>query len=145
MIAHYSNFRQTDQTGFSLLEVLVAFVVLTLVLTVLMQIFSGGIRNTNRASHYQQAVLLAKSKLAAVGIETPLHVGETAGRFDSRYQWRLNIYPHEDDGLQAYDASTGAAVFLTVALLNTSVEVFWDEPDASGSVKLQTLKMARIQ
>ena len=137
--------QRSKQTGFSLLEVLVAFVVLTLVLSVLMQIFSGGIRNTKRAGHHQQAILLAKSKLAGVGIETPLYLGETAGRFDSQYQWRLSIYPHQDDGLQSYDSQNSTPLILPVALVNTSIEVFWDEPDASGSVKMQTLRLVRVQ
>ena len=124
---------------------LVAFVVLALVLGVLMQIFSGGIRNTNRAAQHQEAILLAKSKLATVGIEIPLKIGEITGRFDEHYQWRLNITRHEDDGLETYDQDNDNPVLVPIVLLNTSIEVIWDEPDASGSVKLQTLKMARIQ
>jgi general secretion pathway protein I len=136
---------QTKQTGFSLLEVLVAFVVLALVLGVLMQIFSGGIRNTNRAAQHQQAILLAKSKLASVGIEIPLKVGKLTGRFDQRFQWKLDITRHEDDALESYNRDNDARPLVPIVLLNTSIEVFWDEADAAGSIKLQTLKIARIQ
>jgi general secretion pathway protein I len=136
---------KTKQTGFSLLEVLVAFVVLALVLGVLMQIFSGGIRNTNRATHHQEAILLAKSKLASVGIEIPLQLGEITGSFGKRYHWKLNISHHQDDGIQSYDQNAATALIVPVILLNTTIEVFWNEPDASGSVKLQTLKMARVR
>ena len=136
---------ETRQTGFSLLEVLVAFVVLALVLSVLMQIFSGGIRNTNRATQHQEAILLAKSKLASVGIEIPLKIGEFTGNIGRRYQWRLNISHHQDDALESYNQNATTPLTVPVILLNTSIEVFWNEPDASGSVKLQTLKMARVR
>ena len=70
-----SNYR-----GMTLIEVLVAFVVLSLTMAVTMQIFSGGIRNARLADSYSRAVFLAESKLAAVGIEQPLTLGESNGQ-----------------------------------------------------------------
>jgi general secretion pathway protein I len=81
--------------GFSLLEVLVAFAILALSLTVLMQVFSTGLRNISVGEDYTRAVLLAESVLASVGVEQSLQEGEQTGAFDDRYgeeyRWRVAV------------------------------------------------------
>ena len=82
-------------SGFSLLEVLVAFVILALTLSVVMRIFSGGLRNVALADGYSRAVLLAESRLAELSV-LPLE-GEASGEFDGKYRWRSSIHPWADD------------------------------------------------
>jgi general secretion pathway protein I len=74
--------------GFSLLEVLVAFAIMALALGALMQVFSTGLRTVTLGDEYTRAVLLAESKLAAMGVEEPLQEGEQSGTFDEHYRWR---------------------------------------------------------
>ena len=54
--------------GYTLIEVLVAFMIMAMALTVLLRIFSGGVRNIDVSSDYARAVLIAESQLAATGI-----------------------------------------------------------------------------
>jgi general secretion pathway protein I len=61
--------------GMTLIEVLVAFIVLSVTMAVILQIFSGGMRNARLAESYSRAVFLAESKMAAVGLERPLMPG----------------------------------------------------------------------
>jgi prepilin-type N-terminal cleavage/methylation domain-containing protein len=49
--------------GFSLLEVLVAFVILSLVATALFRLFSGALNNASASEDYSRAVLVAESAL----------------------------------------------------------------------------------
>ncbi len=85
--------------GMTLIEVLVAFVVLSLTMSVLMQIFSGGMRNARLANHYSRAVFLAESRLAAVGVERPLVSGEETGQVGGGdLRWRVKVVAVEDDG-----------------------------------------------
>ena len=58
--------------GFSLLEVLVAFVILSLVATALFRLFSGALQNMSAADDYTKAVLVAESALATAGATQPL-------------------------------------------------------------------------
>jgi len=127
--------------GFSLLEVLVAFVILALVLGVTMAIFSGGLRNVSRAGEYQQAVLLGQGKLAAVGIETPLVEGESGGEFgvpDTNFHWQLSIRPYLDQQME--QAGSPAAV-LPLTLLEVNIRVSWGTTD-SHAINLKTLRLA---
>ncbi|MES2934266.1 MAG: type II secretion system protein, partial [Pseudomonadota bacterium] len=115
--------------GFSLLEVLVAFVILAMVLGVLMEIFAGGLRNVGRASETQHAVLLAQSKLAAVGIEVPLAAGEVNGEFDKTYRWQVSIKPYQDNQPTAADDSGLPVPILPVMLFEVEVRVLWGDVD----------------
>jgi general secretion pathway protein I len=124
--------------GFSLLEVLVAFVILALVLGVLMQIFSGGLRNTKRAGEYQQAMLLAQSKLEGIGIETALEEGVSSGDFDDIYHWKLEISPYQDEQVSA----PGPKSIVLVKLLQVDLSVEWPGRDKNRVVRLKTLRLA---
>ena len=79
------------QQGFTLIEILVAFMMLTLVLTVVFRIFSGGLRNVELSSDYTRAVLVAESQLTAAGITTPLETGETSGEWNEHFYWQRVI------------------------------------------------------
>jgi general secretion pathway protein I len=128
--------------GFSLLEVLVAFVILALILGVLMQIFSGGLRNASRVDEYQQAVLLGQSKLASVGIETPLKVSESNGEFNAVYRWQVSIRPYLVPPTQASDQTGLPVPILPVSLLEVEIQVLWGGSDQPRSANLKTLRLA---
>ena len=123
------------QQGVSLLEVLVAFAILGLCLGVLLQVFSGGLRNTALAEDYTQAALYAESILAAVGGEAPLAPGEDLGRVNDKFAWRIRIEPYVDELLP----QDSPAVLYWV-----TVEVFWQGVVSNRSVVLETLRLAPL-
>ncbi len=129
--------------GFSLLEVLVAFVILALAMGVLMRIFSGGLQNATRAGEYQQAVLLAKSKLASIGIETPLEESDSNGEFDGKYRWHLIMHRYQDNSAAADEQAGLPASLLPVKLLEVEVQVLWGDSLRPHSIALKTLRMAQ--
>jgi general secretion pathway protein I len=82
--------RTTDERGFTLVEVLVAFTVAALALGAVFELLSGGIAGLRNAAQYAEATQLAESRLESVGIAEPLASGTAAGRFDDRFVWRLD-------------------------------------------------------
>jgi len=58
--------------GFTLLELLLAFVVFALGFATVLEILSGSMRNTVRAREYSEAALIAQSLMDTIGIEIPL-------------------------------------------------------------------------
>src|SRR5260221_7348945 len=94
-----------SSAGFTLIEILVAFTVATLLLGALYQVFSTGLRSSASAEHYADAVLLAESGLDAL-VGTAVAVGETTDRF-GLYERRTNIRARPDLGPSA-DQVAGA-------------------------------------
>ncbi|HIE5354987.1 TPA: type II secretion system protein XpsI [Stenotrophomonas maltophilia] len=80
--------------GFTLLEVIVAFALLGLALTLLLGSLSGGARQVREAELRTRAVLHAQSLLAAAGVDAPLQVGQQRGDWENgRYRWELQVQP----------------------------------------------------
>ncbi|WP_312709936.1 prepilin-type N-terminal cleavage/methylation domain-containing protein [Stenotrophomonas sp.] len=83
--------------GFTLLEVIVAFALLGLALTLLLGSLSGGARQVKDAELRTRAVLHAQSLLAAAGVEEPLQVGRQQGEWEQgRYRWELQVQPYTE-------------------------------------------------
>lgn len=88
--------RQAQQAGFTLLEVLVAFVILALVMGVLTRILSLSMRSLEAAGHHQQALQLAESQLAEVAARlTARRSDRLQGKFQDPYSWVAEIEPYE--------------------------------------------------
>jgi general secretion pathway protein I len=85
--------------GFTLLEVLIAFAILAVAMTALMQAFSQGLRGLEVAENYATAAMLARSKMAEVGPIIPIEEGEHTGDLANGWQWRVAVLPYagEDD------------------------------------------------
>ena len=89
-----------DQAGFSLLEVLVAFSILSISLGVLYQVFSSSLRNSALGADYSRAIIIAESQLALVMENVPLKEMSDQGEIDERYQWQVEVSRYQEDGEQ---------------------------------------------
>jgi general secretion pathway protein I len=84
--------------GFTLIEVVVAFVLLTLVLATSFEIFTTGFAREALLEDQSRALLVAQSRLAAAGVEENLKEGETQGESeDRRFQWTVSV-KRSDEG-----------------------------------------------
>src|SRR5690606_343726 len=89
-----------SQRGYTLIEVIVAFALLALGLTLLLGTLSGSTRQVRWAADAGRATLHAQSLLDTVGIIKPLQPGQRTGDFDDgRYRWVLSISPWQDPAL----------------------------------------------
>ena len=131
--------------GFTLIEVVVALVILTVALGALMQLFQTGMRSGGIAEDRVLATLLAKSRLAAVGIDTPLEPGEVSGEIDDRYRWSALIEPYLDD--QMTDSGDDPRTALLVPY-QVTVTIFWgpeDDDNPARSVSLTSLRLGNVE
>lgn len=88
--------------GFTLLEVMLAFVIFALSFATVLEIMAGTIRSVGRASEDTEVALMAQSLMDLVGTEIPIEEGEYSGTGMDRYQWEMGITLY-DTGAQAGD------------------------------------------
>jgi general secretion pathway protein I len=130
--------RFREESGFSLLEVLVAFAILAGSLGVLMQIFSQAAQTTVVSSQYSRAASLAEAKLNAVGSEEiPLEEGAFSGDPEGGMAWEVTISPI------ALGEEFGADPPVTPYRVNATA-LWRDEGQEAGQVRSLTLSTLRL-
>jgi general secretion pathway protein I len=128
------------ERGFTLLEILVAFVVLATAAGVLYRTFSVGLTSVDMVGGYSDAIAIAEAKLGGLGLEKPLVVGEDSGTTeDRRYEWRVAVQPYVAAG-ESPDTLGGPVS--ANQMLKATVTVSWDQRGmAKRSVELSTLRI----
>ena len=87
--------RAVSMAGFSLLEVLVAFVIVSLVATALFRLFGGALNNASAASDWSRALLVAETRLASAASALPLREGSDQGtEKDTALRWQTKVEPY---------------------------------------------------
>jgi len=134
--------RMPSEGGFTLLEILVAFVILALGMSAISTGVAVAVRSDGRARSSRIALRVAESRLEAAGITTVLVPGQHEGRTESGYHWletvaalRLKVKPPVPGGTetpQAMPANT---------LVSYWIEVVVEAPDGTAS-KLSALKLS---
>jgi general secretion pathway protein I len=123
--------------GFSLIEVLVAFVIMALTLSVLFQIFGTGLRTTDTADAYLQAGMLGQARLALAADHPPLRAGQQQGRFEGTpFGWEQRITPVDTVSL-GLPAAEGFATY------RVTVRVSWRAGRGERELTLDTLRLQR--
>jgi len=112
--------------GFTLLELLLAFVVFALSFATVLEILSGSMRNTVRARHYSEAALTAQSLIDQVGLEIPLQPGYSAAGESGEYNWQIEVYEYQAVGENAH--SVELAELTGIMLLQIDLSIAWGEP-----------------
>ena len=126
------------QRGFTLIEVVVAFALLALALTLLLASLSGAARQVRIASDSSRATLHAQSLLAQVGVGETLRPGRRQGNFEGgRYRWVLDIAPYVDPVKRTSTPGNPSAT----RLLWLKLSIAWgDKP--GQQLQWQTLRLA---
>jgi len=128
--------------GFTLLEVLLAFLVFALSFATVLEILSGSIRNTVRAREYTEAALIAQSVMDQLGLVFPLEQGKNYSGESGDYQWEINIIPYEDSATNA--RSVELAELTGIELLQINLLVSWGEPPRDKSSFFSTVRAMLI-
>jgi general secretion pathway protein I len=75
----------------------VAFLLLSIVLVTVFEIFTAGLARAGELDNYARALVVAQSELASAGVEDALAEGEMRGETDDRrFRWTLATRKYED-------------------------------------------------
>ena len=128
----------SSMRGFTLIEVIVAFAVLALALTLLLGTLSGAAKQVRWADDAGRAALHAQSLLDETGVGETLKPGQRDGEFeDGRYRWSLQVEPWRDQA--ARDPALidpGAS-----KLMRLTLEVQWGDGGPRQRLQLKSLRL----
>lgn len=125
--------------GYTLIEVIVAFALLALALTLLLGTLSGAVRQVRWSTDAGRAALHAQSLLDQLGVGEPLRPGVREGEFeDGRYRWSLEVEPWTEPGEPPPDAAAPAAA----RLFELRLAVQWAAGGPRERLQLSTLRLA---
>ncbi len=134
---------RSARAGFTLLEVLVATVIMGVAVTALIVGLSQSVKNAARLADYDRAVMLARTKMIDLLLDVNLpfegsvtggFAADQAGGMESG--WKAALKP--------YDVPPNAGPG-TVVLQEVALEVWWDPPSGGRrTMHLASYRPARI-
>jgi general secretion pathway protein I len=129
--------------GFTLLEVLIAFIIATLAIAEVMQAVGTSLESSRAAAHYQEAVSRARSHLDFAIYDTALVPADTQGDDGQGFHWHLRVTPAASTTRQLPGlARRGAAA---VVLYAVSVTISWRDGHSAREVRLESAQLAEIR
>lgn len=123
------------QKGFSLLEVIAAIAVLAIAFAALMQVAGSSLSLTARANERTQAALRARTLLDGAFVMDPVQEGETEGRFDDTYRWRMNVSRYQLPGARPDTEGADSPLY------RLDLDVIWGRDDEERHARFSTLRM----
>jgi general secretion pathway protein I len=135
--SHRNPFRSGGR-GFTLLEVLLAFVVFAVSFAMVLQILSGSMRSTVRAREYTEAALLAQSIMDMVGMEVPLEPVNLAGEEPGDYRWSLVIVDYEPGTVD--DRTLEVAEVMGTRVYWVGLDIEWGEGRLHRNVRFSSIR-----
>jgi len=127
------------QKGFTLLEVVVALAILGVGLTVIIELFSGGLRLGRTSEEYTKAVGYARMKLEEISLADKVEEGIQEGGFDGNYRWRAEfkkvdlLPPRETDYRPPME------------LYQVRIDVLWKSGFREKMTSVQTYRSWRVE
>lgn len=126
--------------GFTLIEVVVSLAILGIALTVIIELFAGGLRLARTSKEYTRAVSYAHARMEEINSQTDIEEGTSEGDFDDVYHWRVamkkvNLLPVE----KPWDVKP------PVELFEVRVEVMWKSGPKERSARIESYRTIKIK
>lgn len=130
---------RSASSGFTLLEVMLAFVIFAISFATVLEIMGASMRSVSRASDDTEVALLAQSVMDLVGTEILVEEGQYDGTSMERYDWRLDIFPYDASGEQ--DLATPELAELSgIELYWIDLEITWQSGRRDRDMRFSTIK-----
>lgn len=121
--------------GFTLIEVVVSFALLTIGLMVIIELFAGGLRLGRVSEEFTKATQYGRMKMDELVLHPPTEEGIEEGEFDKIYRWkvetkRVDLLPFEKETNFQPPAE----------LFHIKVEILWKSGLKERSIHLESYR-----
>lgn len=122
-------------SGFTLVETLVAVSILAISLVVLLQLFSGGLKSSRVSDEYTRGIFYAREKMDEILLARELSPGVIGGQYDDGFKWRAEAKP--------LDIQAAKDVRLPFRAFDIRVAVTWEAGEREKQFALNAIKLVR--
>ena len=134
-----TRLRPWQDRGFTLLEVIIALIISGMAAVALFQAVGSGLHATQTSAMYDQAIVRAKSRLAAATHGVKLAPIEQRGDDGGGFRWRLRVAPVASALLRPLGmVGPRANTSFPVVLYGVTVWVGWKDGATERQVQLDT-------
>jgi len=122
-----------------LIEVVVALAILGVGLTVIIELFSGGLRLARTSMEYTKAVNYARIKMEEIAVKPAVEEGTQEGESDDKaFRWQVGVKKVD---LLSIDKSIDYKP--PVELFQVKIDVFWKSGSKERSTSVESLKVIK--
>jgi len=122
------------QSGFTLVEVVVALAIVGMGVVTLFEIFSSGLRLETKSSERTEVAAYSRQAIDGFLIRREVRDGRLEGAINERYRWRIEVQPfREDDQLSSIGWD----------LKEITVETRYREEGRDKGMELKTLRLVK--
>ena len=137
--------RARRASGFTLLEVIAAVLLLAITFASLMRVAGSSLTLTARSAERSEAARWARSLLDSAFVMEPMRTGRSSGQFDQRYRWQLDVQPFQLPATAQAGGPQPRAPASPLRLYRLDLEVMWKSAGHDYSAHFSTLRVAGPQ
>ena len=128
--------RPNQNQGFLLIEVVVALAILGVGLTVIIELFSGGLRLARASMEYTKAVNYARMKMEEITVKPAVEEGTQEGESEDRaFRWQVGVKK-----VDLLSLDKGVDYKPPIELFQVKIDVFWKSGAKERSMRVESLK-----
>lgn len=132
--------KSKPKTGFTLIEVVVALAILGVGLTVIMELFAGGLRLEKVSEEYTKAVNYARIKMEEIALNPKMEEGSEEGKFDETFRWQVGVKKVDVLGIEKKPD-----LKIPVELFQIQVKVVWKSGSKERSTVVETYRTIKVE
>lgn len=132
--------RFVSTTGFTLIEVVIALAILGVGLTVIIELFSGGLRLGKVSEEYIKAMNYASMKMEEMEGKEDVDEGIEEGAFEDHYRWQTKVKKVD---LLPVEMETDFKP--PVELLQIKVNILWKSGTKERSTGIESYKTVKTK
>jgi len=126
--------------GFTLIEVIISLAILGVCLTIIIELFGGGLRLARVSKEYTKAVNYARMKMEEITVKPPVKEGIEEGEFDNYYRWQIEV---KKEDILPFKRDTDFKP--PVELFHFKVNVIWNSGTKERSIGIESYKTIKLE